>query len=229
MHAAEECSWACASIRTALVPEKAQACPDAPLPLIRVGSKTVRVVDEGRWPTCTATLCWHCCHPFNTPPLPMPTKYDHKLKIFHVTGTFCSWACMKTYNLDSRSYMCHVNNTIITLFRQKCVGAKKPEGIRPAPPRLALRAFGGALTIEEFRTSEKIMDILPPRMILHCPVVEEIPQRLRQRPTPEQLQDSVSFEGSTTQNDTLRLRRPTPLASHNRLVRTLGVQILQTG
>ena len=178
---------------------------------------------------CCCLWCWHCCHPFDGPPLPLPTKYDGKLGVFHVTGTFCSWACVKTYNLDSASYMRHVNTTIITLFHQKCTGGPRTQGIRPAPPRLALKAFGGSMTIEEFRATDKTMAILPPRMILHRPVIEEIPQRMRQRPTPEQLQDSVSFESATAQNDTLRLRRPTPLASHNRLVRTLGVQILQTG
>lgn len=223
MDAAEECPWACASISTRLLPE---APARATLPLKRVSDKGVRVVADGCWPESTATLCWHCCHPFEGPPLPMPFKYDDKLGVFDVTGTFCSWACMKTYNLDSRSYKGDVNNaTIITLFHKKCTGASQAVGIRGAPPRLALRAFGGTMTIEEFRTTDKVLDILPPRMILHRPVVEEIPQRLRKPPGPELLQDSVSFEGATAQNDTLRLRRPTPLASHNRLVRALGVQV----
>lgn len=155
----------------------------------------------------------------------MPTRYDSCRDIFHVMGTFCSWACMKTYNLDSSSYMRHVNATYITLLYKRCTG--KLQGIRPAPPRLALKAFGGSMSIEEFRGCEKPMVILPPKMIMHRPVIEEIPARLRERPTPQQLEDTVSFKDSTAQNDMLRLRRPKPLTSHNLLVRTMGVQILQ--
>ncbi len=155
----------------------------------------------------------------------MPIKYDDRLYVFHVTGTFCSWACMKSYNGDSRSYLQQINATYITLFHKKCTG--KLEHIRPAPPRQALKAFGGNMSIEEFRACEKNMIVLPPKMIVHRPVVEEIPNHLRERPTTQQLQDSVSFKDATTQNDMLRLRRPKPLTSHNLLVRTMGVQILK--
>ena len=197
-----------------------------PLPIARTGEKNaVRIVEKGDWPTQTSVLCWHCCHPFAGQPLPMPVRHDARRDLFHVVGTFCSWACMKSYNMDSSSYMRHVNATYITLFHKRCTG--KLQGIRPAPPRLALKAFGGTMSIEEFRVCDKNLMILPPKMIMHRPIIEEIPARLRQRPTPQQLQDSVSFKDATTQNDMLRLRRPKPLTSHNMLVRTMGVQILQ--
>ena len=212
---------ACGVINTPLIDD-----PKPALPLRRAKRpRSVRVVEEGDWPTSTACLCWHCCHPFSGPPLPMPVRYDERLDLFHVTGTFCSWGCMKAYNMDSSSYMRHVNATVITLFYKKCVG--KLEGIRPAPPRLALQAFGGPMTIEEFRGCERNMMILPPKMIMHRPVVEEIPARLRERPTAQQLEDTISFKDATARNDMLRLRRPKPLTSHNLLVRTMGVQILQ--
>lgn len=198
--------------------------PKPPLTFVR--PKTVAVIDTGSWPSSTSVWCWHCCHPFSGPPLPMPIRYDDRLDTFHVTGTFCSWACMKSYNLDSKSYMRHINTTIITLFHKKCTG--KLERIKPAPPRLALKAFGGTMTIEEFRTCDKNMMILPPKMIMHRPVIEEIPARLRDRPSIQQLEDNISFKNATAQNDMLRLRRPKPLTSHNLLVRTMGVQILQS-
>lgn len=211
-------------IRTPLLPDPPSA-HNAP-PLARTGHRGgVRVVDKGDWPTSTTGLCWHCCHAFEGPPLPLPVRYDERRDIFHVVGTFCSWGCMKSYNMDSGSWMKHVNTTIITLFRKRCTGVLG--GIKPAPPKLALKAFGGTMSIEEFRACDKTLMILPPKMIMHRPVVEEIPDRLRQRPTQQQLQDSVSFKDATAQNDMLRLRRPKPLASHNLLVRTMGVQILQ--
>lgn len=218
-----EDSWACSSIRTPLVPEPPTT--KAPPILKGPGRNVVRVAEVGDWPVSTTCLCWHCCHPFDGPPLPLPLRYDPKLDRFHVVGTFCSWACVKAYNMDSSSYMRHVNTTVITLFHKKCTGQLRC--LRPAPPRLALKAFGGHMTIEEFRGNDTNLMVLPPKMIMHRPVVEEIPARLRDGPSAHQLQDSVSFKDVTTQNDMLRLRRPKPLASHNMLVRTMGVQILQ--
>lgn len=216
---------ACSVIDTPLL-AAAAAPAGSPLPLKRTGDTkhAVRVVERGDWPTSTSTLCWYCCHPFDGPPLPLPLRYDDRRDVWHVTGTFCSWACMKSYNLDSSSYMRHVNATYITLLHKRCTG--RLEGIRPAPPRLTLKAFGGTLSIEEFRGTDKQLELVPPRMIVHRPVVEEIPARLRERPTHQQMQDSVSFKDATAQNDMLRLRRPKPLTSHNLLVRTMGVQIL---
>ena len=215
---------ASAAIDTPLLAAPARDRDTARLPLARVG-KEVRVVERGDWPESTPTLCWHCCHPFGGPPLPLPIKYDARRDVFHVTGTFCSWGCMKAYNLDSKSYMRHVNATLVTLFKKRCTG--RLEGIRPAPPRLALKAFGGTMTIDEFRTCEAEMMILPPKMIMHRPVVEEVPARLRERPSHQDLQDNVSFKDATAQNNVLKLRRPKPLVTHNLLERTMGVQILQ--
>lgn len=217
--------WGRASETDAAPAPPARPAPAA-LPIVpRPRKGVVRVQQPGAWPTSTSTLCWHCCHAFDGQPLPLPIKYDDRRDEFHVVGTFCSWACMKAYNLASNSYMRHVNATLLTLFHKRCTGQLR--GIRAAPPRLALQAFGGTMSIEEFRGCDKLLDVLPPKMILHRPVVEEIPERLRKRPTPAQLQDSVSFKDTTTQNDMLRLRRPKPLTSHNLLVRTMGVQILQ--
>ena len=211
-------------IDTPLIPDAADA--PKPLPIAPASQpKTVRFVDEGTWPASTSHLCWHCCHPFAGQPLPMPIRYNDRTDTFHVVGTFCSWGCMKAYNMDTNNYMRHVNATVITMFYKRCTG--KLHGIRAAPPRLSLQAFGGTMGIEEFRACDANLMILPPKMIMHRPVVEEIPSRLRERPTAKQLQDSVSFKDATAQNDMLRLRRPKPLTAHNLLVRTMGVQILQ--
>lgn len=219
-------AWLQNVIQTPLV---ADARPTS-LPLAHAAERgKVRVVEpsEGTWPTCSSTLCWHCCHAFEGPPLPLPIKYDAERKLFHVAGTFCSWGCMKAYNLDSRSYMSHNNATIITLFHWRVTGTL--QGIRPAPPRVALKAFGGTMTIEDFRACDKTLILLAPKMIVHLPVVEEVPSRMRVRPSHQELQDSVCFKDATAQNDALRLRRPKPLPAHNMLVRTLGVQVVQSG
>jgi hypothetical protein len=220
----------CGVINTPLV----QDVEGSKIPIQRTPRQgTVRVVEGGsNWPTTSATLCWHCCHPFAGPPVPMPIRFDDKLRLYHVTGTFCSWPCVKAYNNESASYKRQVDSTLITKFYRECTrvtakpGAPQAIHIRAAPPRLALRAFGGSMSIEEFRDCDANIMVLPPKMIVHRPVIEEVPSRLRQRPTQQQLQDTVCFKDATAQNDMLRLRRPKPLASHNLLVKTMGVQIL---
>lgn len=150
----------------------------------------------------------------------MPTRWDAHRKVFHVMGTFCSWACMKAYSLQQPRLQC---TNEITLFHKACTG--KLSGIRCAPPRLVLEAFGGHMTIEEFRGCEKEMFVLPPKMILQNPKVEEMPPRMRKPTARTTLDEEVSFKDANTQNEMLRLRRPTPLdfQKHNRLIHAMGV------
>ena len=184
------------------------------------------------WPQSSDVLCWYCCHRFSGPPLPMPFKYDDRRDIFHVSGVFCSWACMKSFNGESNSYLKGLNAINIAYFRKRCTGqlgyidsnGKLQKHIVPSPPRMLLKAFGGTMSIEEFRAAsgaDRIYRLLPPKLVIHNPLVEE------RRPTPlnaASLLDNVSFGGVRTQNDALRLKRPKPLASHNLLERTMGIQ-----
>ena len=211
--------------------------PGSRLRMVRGNRKHVRIAgdEDGDWPATTDQWCWYCCHPFESPPLPMPLKYDNKLDLFHVMGTFCSWPCIKAFNGDSSSYMKSVVATYITLFHWRCTGA--PRGIRSAPPRQALRVFGGALSIQQFRdASNHDVDycILPPKMVLHHHVVHEQQHASRRvaaaqaakRP-PVDLAQVVSFRDVGTKNETLRLKRPKPLQNNrNLLERTMGINAL---
>ena len=183
------------------------------------------------YPTSTDQWCWHCCHPFDTQPLPMPVKYDERRDIFHVMGTFCSFACMKAYNGESASYLKYVNANNITLFHKRCTGRLR--GIRRAPPRVALRVFGGHMSIEEFRaSSERAVEycVLPPRMIVHSQALHETELAAQRhtaasaRKPAADLHTVVDFKDVSTKNETLRLKRPKPLQnSRNLLERTMGI------
>ena len=186
------------------------------------------------WPQTSDALCWYCCHGFTGAPLPMPVKYDDKRDIFHVTGIFCSWACMKSYNGESTSYLKHANANVITMFRKRCTGKlgvigcdrKLKDHIVPAPPRILLKAFGGSMTIDEFRATSsagKIFNIMPPRLIIHNALVEE--RNLAPTIAPN-LNANVSFDKVRKTNETLRLKRPKPLTSHNLLERTMGISTM---
>lgn len=190
--------------------------------------RTVRVTPASTaaalWPSATDVLCWHCCHPFEGPPLPLPFKYDDRRDIFHVSGTYCSWACMKTDNHRTNSHLANVRAMLIALLRKRCTGVLGH--IRPAPPREALRAFGGWMSLDAFRGTDAVFTLVPPKMIMHPPAVEEVPLHRRPHATAKQLDQSVSFKDATAQNEMLRLRRYKPLSNHNLLVRQMGVHIL---
>lgn len=203
--------------------------------LLKVSGSTkrvrVRTESDGNWPTTTQEWCWYCCHPFDTQPLPMPIKHDSHRDVFHVMGTFCSWACMKAYNLESSSYMKYMNANNITLFHKRCTGELRR--IRPAPPKQALKVFGGAMSIEEFRAaSEQGLEyaVLPPHVIVHNHSIMETDtaraHKSRNAPKPD-LAAVVCFKDVSTKNETLRLKRPKPLQSNrNLLERTMGINAL---
>lgn len=220
-----------------LGPEPAQQGSGTRLVMVSGLDRCVRVCPAGlakgaqEWPHRTALWCWHCCHPFDTPPLPMPVWYDDRRDLFRVMGTFCSWACMKAYNIQSCSYVKSVNANIITLFHRRCTG--RLSGIRAAPPRMALKVFGGSLAIEEFRaasvTGNVLRAVLPPRMIVHEHAIQESQttrtrQDVKRARLATDLKAVVDFKDVVTKNETLRLKRPKPLQSNkNLLERTIGL------
>lgn len=202
--------------------------------LVNGSTKRLRVRDDHAggcsYPTRTDQWCWYCCHPFDTQPLPMPLRHDDRRDIFHVMGVFCSWACMKAYNNESSSYMKSVTANTITLFHKRCTG--KLRGIRSAPPRVALKVFGGQMSIDEFRAaSDKPLEycVLPPRMVVHHHAIQETdlahqPAARKQRQTAPDLHAVVNFKDVSTKNETLRLKRPKPLQNNrNLLERTMGI------
>lgn len=194
-----------------------------------LGPRRVRPcpADEANWPACTDGWCWHCCHPFDTTPLPLPIKYDDRRDVFHVTGTFCSWGCMKKYNGESASYLKHVNTTNITLFHKRCTG-RLSKHIKPAPPRFALRVFGGTMSIDEFRAAADngvYLQTLPPKMIVHHTALEQT--NVKHKSKHHDMEQTICFKDASVKNETLRLKRPKPLQNNrNTLERAMGINAL---
>lgn len=93
-------------------------------------------------------LCWWCCHSIDGNVLHMP--YSLKGNVFQTKGQFCSWECMKAFNVRNETYTtCRVAD-LITLYRKRVYGHIEP--IVAAPSKYTLEAFGGTMTIEEFRS-----------------------------------------------------------------------------
>ena len=104
---------------------------------------------EEIWPEKTNVWCWHCCHSFETPPCFVPTLWDTKRDRLKYFGVFCSWSCAKTYNSDMRDCKSGFRSQLMTSIVRTLGG--KTIHINPAPPKQALKVFGGYLTISEFR------------------------------------------------------------------------------
>jgi len=56
-------------------------------------------------------------------------------------GQFCSWECMKAWNMDSKNVHSPEINQFITLYKKRILGKVTPTRI--APSRYALKLFGG--------------------------------------------------------------------------------------
>jgi hypothetical protein len=103
---------------------------------------------QKKWPEMTPVYCFWCCHPFNNKPWGVPMKY--KENTFTLYGNFCSSECCAKYiftNNNNNNKWDQYN--LLNLFYYKICGKYKQ--ISLAPPKEALKIFGGNLTINQFR------------------------------------------------------------------------------
>ncbi len=154
------------------------------------------------------TLCWHCCFPFDTDPIPLPYKWDEKRNTFSVCGAFCSFACMNGYSRD-RGRLHSTKNCGMSIFQlyKQMTGNRSPPP--SAPPRNFLRAFGGHMTIQEFRASSEQVDYIemPKNCTIHASLYLETPQPLG----PKQIRSGVnSFVNATTRDTGIRIASEQP-------------------
>lgn len=112
--------------------------------------------------------CWWCCHPYETETVRYPYKL-YKEKIL-TTGQFCSWNCVKAYAINKNNFNAM---DLITLMKKTTNG--KITKTEPAPMREALIAFGGTLSIEEFRKGADLgIKVLIPGEMYNPVYIEKI-------------------------------------------------------
>lgn len=129
---------------------------------------------QNEWPTSTSIHCYWCCHNFTNTPFGIPVKYFESK--FHVHGCFCSLECAAAYNLSQREIGDEIweRYSLINML-SRMIDYKNY--IKPAPPRLSLKIFGGHMDIDEFRNycnSCKIININFPPMMTMTQQIEEI-------------------------------------------------------
>ena len=100
------------------------------------------------WKERTNVKCWWCCHNFDNVPIGMPIKYDNKVKKFIVRGIFCSFGCMFAYSNNTHGIT--PKKYLINYLYKKLTG-HMIINFKEAPSKIVLKAFGGLLSIEEFR------------------------------------------------------------------------------
>ena len=161
----------------------------------------------------TNLYCLWCCHPFDTPPVPLPIKLVRNK--FFVEGCFCSFNCCAAYNFD-KSYPDKWERYSLLHLLYKKIYEISFRKILLAPPKEVLKVFGGHLSINEFRknliTNEKSFKIISPPIISIIPKIEEnismqIIQNNKFIPVNKNLVDKASLS--------LRLKRDKPISENN--------------
>lgn len=176
--------------------------------------------DNINWPTCCGVCCWHCCHGFDTVPVPLPVNYDCTKDSFTVQGNFCSWGCAKAHLMDQHPYNVGRLSTILTLLHRRTVGHIKH--IVRAPPRVSLQMFGGPFSIEEFRqvSASENVHHAPQNMVVISPNMIQTSTNSGIKYQPPR---DVNIQGDRG-NEPLRLKRNKPLKnSKNTLEKAMGL------
>lgn len=185
------------------------------------------------------TCCWWCCHVIDGQILKLPFKHNPTNDTFMTMGQYCSWECMKSWNMRSKNIRSPEINQFITLLKKRIVGHITPT--RMAPPRHCLTMFGGTVEIDDFRRGLDGRWVQLPELN-HCPVVvkkySEITDRHREphvdfeddedaddimnKSKIEDIQNSESTGGEGG----LRLKRPIPMKTQkNNLETLLGLKL----
>ncbi len=157
--------------------------------------------------------CWWCCHPIEGEPLNLPYKYDEKCRTFHTMGYFCSWPCMKSYNLETNNYKMYEVQQNITFMRKLVYG--QTTALRCAPKRQALKVFGGTMSIEDFRANKDPPAVYVPTSVFHSSILTsevEKPSTGTESKTFSSAEHKLrTIHESTAQGEQLKIKRTKPL------------------
>jgi hypothetical protein len=180
---------------------------------------------EQEWPLYTNVLCHWCCHSFSNTPVGLPLKYCNDKNIFYVTGCFCSFNCAMAYNnslksMDNKQEREH----LLYHLAHKVKGTS--EIIKPAHNPLCLSAFGGCMSIEDFRKNSSMMYFVnhPPMIMLPQQIEEVSEENIRVKK-----EDFVPLDVDRVNKykETLKLKRTKPLhGNKNTLDNILNIKIV---
>jgi hypothetical protein len=131
----------------------------------KISINTVQKISTHNLHFTQNTKCWWCRSCFSTPCLELPEDYYNDT--FFCIGNFCSFNCMKKYNLELNDHLIWKRDSLINLFYYRIYKIYKE--IIPAPHWMILKEYGGCLSIEEFRNNFIINS--KEYIILHPPLI----------------------------------------------------------
>lgn len=180
-------------------------------------------------PESTSAACFWCAGCFEGRPVVLPTQEESGT--YTVYGNFCTLACGLSYLLNELIDP-QVRWERQALFHRMY---KQTNSVQPAPPREALRFFGGSLSHEQYRNVVGQKQI---RIDSHLPPVISILSTLDTKPIDFY---ETSFRNTTTaapgessagvtQETGLRLKRTKPLKDKaNTLDAVMNLQVKVKG
>lgn len=163
----------------------------------------------------TDQLCYYCSHCSDVM-YGLPVSYNEDKDTFSFHGQFCSWECMKSYNLYSNSSFKQCIFNYIQMFHDKV--EKNKSVINFAPPRSLLKVFGGTMSIDEFKSNTSKFKLLSFPMKNE----EQIVERYENLSVKSKQDTYQSY--SNVENEPIKLKRKTPKSSsQNTLEKTMGL------
>jgi hypothetical protein len=140
------------------------------------------------WPTETNVWCWHCCAPFETQPIPIPSAYDQVRNIYAVYGIFCSFSCAAKFLEVNRFADAPYQRRLLARMAREVFDNREP--IKNAPDRWRRVEFGGDLSIDDFRSHHQTCRtyIRMPPFVMQAVMIEE---HLLEPPQDAHLQSSI--------------------------------------
>ena len=197
-------------------------------------------------------LCWWCCHNVGKSTVKAPTNFvrarctpDDNIPSFmnsstverpcikyDVEGFFCSFECARAHLIHEKRH--NYESAVQTLCHMRRMTMKEqgvtvpPTLLKSAPSWKTLKQFGGTLTIEEFRDSDKEW-VINPHNYISDPI--NVHQANRKIVEPKQTWDQNKQIISGTQSTTnqLKIKRSKPKASipgFGDISSTLGIKVI---
>lgn len=161
-------------------------------------------------PSKVDAACFWCCHTFDWRPVILPVRDQGEY--IQVQGNFCCPECAMSYLFDMRqdSHTRWEQLSILNRLYEDAIGGP----IRPAPPRQALKLFGGPMGIDEYRAlvrKRKLrVDVHMPPMVSLLATMDTKPIDFYDVTLTRNVMDTVG-ERLAKAEEVLKLRRTKPL------------------
>jgi len=111
---------------------------------------------ESGWPEKSSYACWNCSEKFENSPIGLPVIHENRKYLeYRLEGNFCSFGCAARYLFENETGSAFWQRfDILNLLYNQMSESKELLKVELAPPRLALKKYGGQLSIEEYRRSQ---------------------------------------------------------------------------